>query len=92
MNRSTSRGLNGTCCARRQASCEGSVKDGVLAMVAVEKVFRMYRSPDAGPRDTIEVESEIDRFLREHFVARLILNIVIVVLFSAFYFVYLKDL
>ena len=31
-------------------------------------------------------------FLREHFVARLIVNIVIVVLFSAFYFVYLKDL
>jgi hypothetical protein len=31
-------------------------------------------------------------FLREHFVARLIVNIVIVVVFSGFYFVFLKDL
>jgi hypothetical protein len=31
-------------------------------------------------------------FLRKHFVARLIVNIVIVVLFSGFYFVFLKDL
>ncbi|MFN2147073.1 MAG: hypothetical protein ACK2T2_01670 [Anaerolineales bacterium] len=31
-------------------------------------------------------------FLREHFVARLIVNICIVVLFSGFYFIFLKDL
>jgi hypothetical protein len=31
-------------------------------------------------------------FLREHFLARLIVNIGIVVVFSAFYFVFLKDL
>jgi hypothetical protein len=31
-------------------------------------------------------------FLREHFVARLIVNIVIVVVFSGIYFVFLKDL
>ena len=31
-------------------------------------------------------------FLREHFVARLIVNISIVVVFSVFYFVFLKDL
>ena len=31
-------------------------------------------------------------FLREHFVARLLVNIGIVVVFSAFYFVFLKDL
>lgn len=31
-------------------------------------------------------------FLSEHFVARLIVNIVIVVAFSAFYFIFLKGL
>ena len=31
-------------------------------------------------------------FLRKHFVARLIVNIGIVVLFACFYFVFLKDL
>lgn len=31
-------------------------------------------------------------FLRDHFVARLIVNIVIVALFSGFYFLFLKDL
>jgi hypothetical protein len=31
-------------------------------------------------------------FLREHFVARLIVNIGIVVVFSGFYFIFLKDL
>ena len=30
--------------------------------------------------------------LREHFAARLIVNIVIVILFSAFYFMFLRDL
>jgi hypothetical protein len=31
-------------------------------------------------------------FLREHFVARLIVNIGIVVVFTGFYFIFLKDL
>jgi len=31
-------------------------------------------------------------FLREHFVARLIVNVVIVALFTGFYFLFLKDL
>ena len=31
-------------------------------------------------------------FLREHFVARLIVNICLVILFAGFYFVFLKDL
>jgi hypothetical protein len=31
-------------------------------------------------------------FLRDHFVARLIVNIVIVLLFAGFYFAFLKDL
>jgi hypothetical protein len=31
-------------------------------------------------------------FLRKHFVARLIVNISIVVVFAGFYFVFLKDL
>ncbi len=50
------------------STCEGSVKDGVLAMVAAEKVFRMYRPPTAGADDVIVVDSSIDRFLQEHFV------------------------
>jgi len=48
--------------------CTGSVEEAVLGMVSVEKVFRMYQPPNAGPEDTIIVDRKIDAFLREHFV------------------------
>ena len=50
------------------STCEGSVEDAVLAIVAAEKVFRMYRPPTVGAGDTIVVDRAIEGFLQEHFV------------------------
>ncbi len=39
----------------------------MLALIAVEKVFRLYLDPSAGPSDVIYVDRKIDAFLKEHF-------------------------
>lgn len=46
---------------------EGSLEDAVLGLVSVEKVFRMYRDPAAGPSDMITVDKKIDLFLNKYF-------------------------
>lgn len=46
---------------------EGSLEDCVIAMVSVEKVFRMYEDPKAGPQDRIIVDRKIDAFLERTF-------------------------
>ena len=46
---------------------EGSLEDAVLGLVSVEKVFRMYRDPKAGPSDMITVDKKIDLFLNKYF-------------------------
>ncbi|MGA2975781.1 MAG: SpoIIE family protein phosphatase [Spirochaetia bacterium] len=49
------------------SSCLGTVKDAVLALVAVEKVFRLIPAADAGAGSKIVVESKVDAFLKDHF-------------------------
>jgi hypothetical protein len=49
------------------SKCRGTVEEAVLAMVAVEKVFRIYPDPSAGPDDRVYVDKRIDAFLRAHF-------------------------
>jgi len=49
--------------------CRGTVEEAVLAMVAVEKVFRVYSDPAAGPEDRVYVDKRINVFLQEHFKA-----------------------
>lgn len=46
---------------------EGSIDDAVIALVSVEKVFRMYKSPDVQKSDYIQVDKRIDQFLQTHF-------------------------
>ena len=50
------------------SSCTASVRDAVLAMAALDKVFRLSPDPSAGPNDRIRVDVNIDGFLKEHFV------------------------
>jgi HAMP domain-containing protein len=49
------------------SSCAGTVKDAVLALVAVEKVFRMIPHNDGDTSGRIVVEAKVDAFLKEHF-------------------------
>jgi hypothetical protein len=47
--------------------CEGKVEETVLAMVSVEKIFRMYKDPKAGDDARVLVDKRIDGFLKKHF-------------------------
>jgi hypothetical protein len=47
--------------------CEGTVKEAVLAMVSVEKVFRLNPDPSATEEDHVAVDKNIDAFLKDHF-------------------------
>ncbi len=46
---------------------EGSVEDSIMALAAVEKVFRMYKDPSCTAMDTVRVDRKIDDFLKKHF-------------------------
>ena len=47
--------------------CNGKVDQTVLALVSVEKIFRMIPDPSAGPDDRIRIDNKIDNFLKKHF-------------------------
>ena len=47
--------------------CRGGVEEAIIALAAVEKMFRCYRAPDLTVDDRVLVDAEIDAFLRSHF-------------------------
>ncbi len=49
------------------SSCRGDIEEAVLALISVEKVFRMYRDPHADENDRVLVDRKVDAFLRDHF-------------------------
>ena len=49
------------------STCEGTAEDAIMALVAVEKIFRMYRNPKAKETDRVQIDVKIDAFLKEHF-------------------------
>jgi len=49
------------------SQCDGTVKDAVLALVAVEKVYRQIPDPSAGPESRVHVFEQVDEFLRKTF-------------------------
>jgi serine phosphatase RsbU (regulator of sigma subunit) len=49
------------------SACSDSLEEAVLALVAVERVYRTYRDPQTGPKDRIALESKVDEYLRKHF-------------------------
>ena len=38
-----------------------------MALVSVEKVFRLYRPKEPKPTDRVKVDKNIDEFLHQHF-------------------------
>lgn len=49
-------------------TCQGTAEESILALVSIEKVFRMYRSKNTTLEDTVLVDKKIDEFLKMHFV------------------------
>lgn len=46
---------------------EPTADSAILALVSIEKMFRVYRSPNPTPHDKVKVDKKIDDFLRMHF-------------------------
>ena len=38
-----------------------------MALVAIEKIFRMYKPPTATERDEVLIDKKVDEFLSKHF-------------------------
>lgn len=49
------------------STCKGTIDETIVALAAVERVFRMVKSPSVRADDEIEIEKFVDDFLREHF-------------------------
>ena len=49
------------------STCEGTIEEAILALVSVEKVFRMYRDRKATEFDRVQVDRKVDTFLNRHF-------------------------
>jgi hypothetical protein len=49
------------------SSCTGNLEEKVMALIAVEKVFRMYPDPAATANDVVLVDEKVDSFLEKHF-------------------------
>ncbi|MCR5219167.1 SpoIIE family protein phosphatase [Treponema sp.] len=49
------------------STCTGSAEDAIMALVSVEKTFRMYKKENPKATDHVKVDKNIDNFLREHF-------------------------
>jgi serine phosphatase RsbU (regulator of sigma subunit) len=49
------------------STCKGTSEDVILALVSVEKIFRMNKPPTATSFDRVQVDRKIDLFLKEHF-------------------------
>lgn len=48
-------------------TCEGSAEEVIMALVAVEKVFRMWKAPFAIAYDHVVIDKKVDTFLKSHF-------------------------
>jgi serine phosphatase RsbU (regulator of sigma subunit) len=47
--------------------CIGTTEEAIMALVSVEKIFRIYKSPSAGEETRVLVDKKVDEFLKEHF-------------------------
>jgi serine phosphatase RsbU (regulator of sigma subunit) len=48
-------------------SCVGTIEEVIMAMVSIEKIFRMYKKAGANDDDRILVDGKINSFLRDYF-------------------------
>ncbi len=49
------------------STCEGSIEEAILALVSVEKIFRLYQDKTATDFDHVIVDRQVDAFLNKHF-------------------------
>jgi hypothetical protein len=49
-------------------TCEGTVREVIMAIISIEKAFRCYYNPRANVDDRVLVEKQVDSFLKTHFI------------------------
>jgi serine phosphatase RsbU (regulator of sigma subunit) len=49
------------------SACNSGPEDIIIALIAVEKIFRCYRESGAGENDRVLVDRKVDVFLKAHF-------------------------
>ncbi|MGP1576037.1 MAG: SpoIIE family protein phosphatase [Treponema sp.] len=49
------------------STCNGTIEDAVMALISIEKVFRMYKDDTAHSFDCVQVDKKIDTFLSKYF-------------------------
>lgn len=49
-------------------NCEGSEKEMVMALISIEKVFRLNPNPNASKDDVVKMDRVVDDFLKKYFV------------------------
>lgn len=47
--------------------CEGTAAEAIMALVSVEKIFRITKPKNATQNDRVKADRNIDKFLRKHF-------------------------
>ena len=47
--------------------CEGTVKEAILALASIEKVFRLYKTSQTSQTDYVKIDKKIDEFLLKYF-------------------------
>ncbi|MDR1949842.1 MAG: SpoIIE family protein phosphatase [Spirochaetaceae bacterium] len=49
------------------SACQGRVEEVIMALISVEKIFRLYKDPGAGADSLVLVDKKVDSFLKNHF-------------------------
>jgi serine phosphatase RsbU (regulator of sigma subunit) len=49
------------------SSCEGTFSEAIMALLAIERVYRLYFDPSSGNGDRISVDGNIIAFMEKHF-------------------------
>jgi serine phosphatase RsbU (regulator of sigma subunit) len=49
------------------SACRGTVEEVIMAMVSIEKIFRLYNIPDSGSDARVLVDGKVNSFLRDYF-------------------------
>ena len=49
------------------SECNGTAEEATLALMAVEKIFRMYPDTSSGREVVVSIDRKIDQFLKKHF-------------------------
>ncbi len=50
------------------STCSGNFSESIIALLAIERIYRFYPDPAAGTGDRIRVDGKIMEFMEEHFV------------------------